>query len=182
MCVLSAVHAVMSLCHTCWSSTVDGFQGREKDIIIISTVRSGGGGIGFLSDARRMNVALTRGRHCVLVVGNAETLCQDADWKALVAHSIRKGCFVHTDFVSEGRLPSSFSDRVMAVVGDAVSAPVAGSSMVATTPTLKHKQYLRGLCPKVARILTKRVSKHWNKLPEIKPIEASEAADSDVKM
>jgi AAA domain len=158
---------------------VDGFQGREKDIIIISTVRSGGGGIGFLADARRMNVALTRGRHCVLVVGNAETLCQDSDWRALVAHSIRKGCFVHTDFVSEGRLPSSYSEKVMKAVGDAVSAPVAGPAVVAPTPTPQHKQYLRGLCPKVGRILSKRGSKHWNSLPEVKPIDASEPANGD---
>ncbi len=62
-------------------STVDGFQGREKDVIIFSTVRApsegrGGGGIGFLSDARRMNVALTRGRHCMLVLGHVGHLCQ----------------------------------------------------------------------------------------------------------
>lgn len=50
-------------------NTVDGFQGREKDIILMSLVRAGGTrGIGFLADIRRMNVGLTRGRYAMLVV------------------------------------------------------------------------------------------------------------------
>lgn len=55
--------------------TVDGFQGQEKDIIYISLVRSNDKGeIGFLSDARRMNVALTRARKKMVVIGDSATL------------------------------------------------------------------------------------------------------------
>ncbi len=56
-------------------NTVDGFQGQERDIIIISLVRANGdGSIGFLSDIRRMNVAITRARMKLFILGNAETL------------------------------------------------------------------------------------------------------------
>ena len=60
-------------------STVDGFQGREKEAIVISMVRSNAARqVGFLADCRRMNVAVTRARrHCALV-GDSETVGGDA--------------------------------------------------------------------------------------------------------
>lgn len=55
--------------------TVDGFQGREKEAVIISLVRSNSSGeLGFLTDTRRMNVALTRARRKLIVVGDSSTL------------------------------------------------------------------------------------------------------------
>lgn len=73
-------------------NTVDGFQGREVDILVLSTVRathsaSDGNNqsrIGFVADVRRMNVALTRARLSLWVFGNTRTLQRDHNWGALV--------------------------------------------------------------------------------------------------
>lgn len=70
-------------------NTVDGFQGREKDIMILSTVRTNrAGGIGFLADERRLNVAVTRARRFCFVVGHSEGLgqCKSRAWAGLVRH------------------------------------------------------------------------------------------------
>ncbi|MBQ0073329.1 MAG: AAA family ATPase [Prevotella sp.] len=68
-------------------NTVDGFQGQERDIILISLVRSNEHGqIGFLSDLRRMNVAMTRARMKLLIFGNANTLAHSAFYKKLLSY------------------------------------------------------------------------------------------------
>lgn len=67
--------------------TVDGFQGREKEAILISCVRSNPEGeIGFLADTRRMNVALTRARRTLIVVGDSATLGGHEFYESLLAY------------------------------------------------------------------------------------------------
>lgn len=57
-------------------NTVDGFQGREVDVVVISCVRSQkfNGSIGFLSDTRRMNVAITRAKDSLVICGSLKSL------------------------------------------------------------------------------------------------------------
>ncbi|KAF9287322.1 DEAD-box type RNA helicase [Mortierella alpina] len=70
-------------------NTVDGFQGQEKDIIIFSCVRaSQSGSVGFLADIRRMNVALTRARQSLFILGHADTLRREEIWGDLVTPGV----------------------------------------------------------------------------------------------
>lgn len=89
-------------------NTVDGFQGKEKDVVIFSCVRAGmptmshrhannggkegpKGTIGFVADERRMNVALTRARKALVIVGSREKLQSDSLWSSLLESLANRG-------------------------------------------------------------------------------------------
>ncbi|KAH9752045.1 putative helicase MAGATAMA 3 [Citrus sinensis] len=93
-------------------TTVDGCQGREKDVAIFSCVRaSDKKSIGFLADYRRMNVGITRAKSSILVVGCASTLREDKHWNNLVKSAEKRDCLFrvskpYASFFSDENLES----------------------------------------------------------------------------
>ncbi len=72
--------------------SVDGFQGREKELVIVSLVRSNmAGEMGFLNDTRRMNVAMTRARRKLIVIGDSTTISSLPFYKQFIAYSEEVG-------------------------------------------------------------------------------------------
>ena len=63
--------------------TIDGYQGREKDFIIISVVRTGGT-MGFMKSYRRLNVALTRAKYGLYIFGDCDLLNKHEEWRSLI--------------------------------------------------------------------------------------------------
>ncbi|KAJ2466635.1 ATP-dependent RNA helicase [Coemansia sp. RSA 2322] len=120
-------------------ASVDAFQGREKDYIIVSCVRNNEHqGIGFLSDPRRLNVALTRAKYGIIVLGSPKVLSRNPLWHELLSYYKLHGVLVEgqlnnlvqsTARLSKPRMPKgshTLSGRSM--VMQANTAPGAASS------------------------------------------------------
>ncbi|HEX4875198.1 MAG TPA: AAA domain-containing protein [Chitinophagaceae bacterium] len=76
------------------TSTIDSFQGQEKEIIIVSLVRSNDeGNIGFLKDYRRMNVAITRAKEQLIVIGDSATIGKDKFYRQFLAYTEQYGTY-----------------------------------------------------------------------------------------
>ena len=74
--------------------TVDGFQGREKEVVLITMVRSNHQGeIGFLADERRTNVAITRAKRKLVVVGDSATLGTNKFYSAMLEYFENAGAY-----------------------------------------------------------------------------------------
>lgn len=96
--------------------TVDGFQGREKEVILISTVRSNDhGDIGFLSERRRMNVAITRARRLVIVVCDSTTVNRDEFLNNMIEYfQFNKECLYLTHLDYQMQLQQSQEGNIVA--------------------------------------------------------------------
>ena len=91
-------------------SSVDAFQGREANIVIFSCVRAAGSrGIGFLSDVRRMNVALTRAKNFLFVIARCSSITVNPYWRDLVEHARETEAVIQVPFTGS-RQSFSFPD------------------------------------------------------------------------
>ena len=92
-------------------ASVDAFQGREKNFIILSNVRANDQfDIGFLKDQRRLCVSLTRAKYGLIVIGCAETFSKNKLWCKFILHCIEKNAFVEGDLNSWK--PSTFKPQI----------------------------------------------------------------------
>nr|XP_033816187.1 probable helicase senataxin isoform X2 [Geotrypetes seraphini] len=78
--------------------TVDGFQGREKDCVIVTCVRANAtsGCIGFLDSRQRLNVTITRAKFSLFILGSLKTLMENQDWNNLIQDAQRRGAIIRT--------------------------------------------------------------------------------------
>jgi len=103
---LKQIISKIDIGHTCKIGSVDEFQGMERRIIIISTVRSSVEYIeydikyqlGFISNPKRFNVAITRAQALLIVIGNPYVLSQDKYWNSLLNYCIENNSYIGCDY------------------------------------------------------------------------------------
>jgi DNA replication protein DnaC len=141
-------------------NTVDGFQGQEQDIIIISSVRSNfEGRLGFLSNSQRLNVALTRAKYSLWVLVNEKTMSKDPFWDSLIQFSKEKKCFVSA--MKETHMKSNIVvSNVQAIVKDAaeVGTKISDDDSWFCIMTKKAKNAVEKMTQRQQQIFTERVS------------------------
>lgn len=104
--------------------SVEQFQGKEKAIILISTVRSRCKNVGFLADAARLNVMLTRARSLMIVIGNPETLGLDPLWKKFIKFCRQNGAIArpHDRKPKLNGKETNSDSEVTALTGESVAS------------------------------------------------------------
>lgn len=88
-------------------SSVEGFQGQERKIIILSTVRSSTNfisedikhALGFIASPKRLNVAITRARALLIILGNPELLVEDPYWRSVLIYCLDRNSYTGCNFV-----------------------------------------------------------------------------------
>ncbi|WWC59973.1 uncharacterized protein I303_102536 [Kwoniella dejecticola CBS 10117] len=161
-----------SILETIDFNTVDGFQGQEKDIIILSCVRSGPNlrTIGFLKDARRMNVALTRAKSSLFVFGNGPTLERsDERWKTIIGDARERGFFINYTSSTFGpealdppppkkkkkdRLPDGISPPVNPTIPPSPDSSLPPKILAADISTTKRKASIDAVKEEKKRIIS----------------------------
>ncbi|XP_058170769.1 putative helicase MOV-10 [Anopheles ziemanni] len=85
--------------------SAEQYQGREKPVIIVSTVRSGRKTVGFLSDPRRLNVVMTRAKALMIIIGNPLNLSKDPTWHSLLQYLMTNKAFIGRKFTMDNNTP-----------------------------------------------------------------------------
>ncbi|KAL7722559.1 Nonsense-mediated mRNA decay protein [Entamoeba marina] len=104
----------MSVVNDVEIASVDSFQGREKDFIIFSTVRSNSqNDIGFLKNPQRLNVSITRAKYGLIIVGNPNTLVNNPLWAKYLQYFIDNNALVHGPLDKLVNFPLTIKESVM---------------------------------------------------------------------
>lgn len=107
-------------------STVDSIQGREKEIVVFSAVRGDRDSIGFVRDMRRMNVAITRSKVALIVVGNSRGLSKaDANWAALVDRCYNLGSHLQLHESLKQHFPEAYNPHMRCATGPFNYSPLS---------------------------------------------------------
>jgi len=122
-------------------SSVDAFQGREAPIVIFSCVRAAGSrGIGFLSDVRRMNVALTRAKHFLFVIARCSSITVNPYWRDLVGHARETDAVIRVPINGSRGQGFSFPDLWTLKAMPPLPQPKPQRSNVPAVERKKHKE------------------------------------------
>jgi hypothetical protein len=111
-------------------ATVDSFQGQESDFVVFSAVRAGSSHIGFVKDMQRLNVAITRAKHALVIVCDARTMESNEGWRSLIRSANVRGLLSHVPVASNG----SFKQQVDHFLSK------SGPFDVCDPPSQRHKQ------------------------------------------
>jgi senataxin len=151
-------------------NTTDAFQGRESEVIIFSCVRASvTGGIGFLSDIRRMNVGITRAKSSLWVLGNSHSLMKGEFWGRLIQDA------KHRDRYTEGNLLAMLEKPLLNLGME--SSALAGASSVNSGSKPNQDMQLQGVpTPGIIKNESRR-SSSAKQSPVDKPMEDARAAN-----
>ncbi|KAI2639346.1 SEN1 N terminal-domain-containing protein [Xylaria nigripes] len=144
-------------------NTTDAFQGRECEIIIFSCVRaSSTGGIGFMTDIRRMNVGLTRAKSSLWILGDSRALVQGEFWNKLIVDAKARNCYSGGDVL-----------RLLKIPGAKLPPSTADSHMQLSTSSEPQTQNFKG--PGHVSEITSRRSSHASSTRSVEDVVMKDA-------